>query len=165
MKNNNIRIWAKGNGITLEQHTKDLLTQFEILKSSLARKIENISVNQEVLTRKEELAIITHDLGKFLSSFQKRLGNTDYAFEVGKFFLKAPHSLVSILFQLEGEEILVEIDKRILNSVVAYHHYRDYFDKLITSSDSDIHQTAKELLEDTTWREEVLKLLQRETNR
>jgi len=117
------------------------------------------------LARLVELAIIKHDLGKFLPSFQKRLGNKNYAFEVGKFFLKAPHSLVSILFQLEGEEILVEIDKRILNSVVAYHHYRDYFDKLITSSDSDIHQTAKELLEDTTWREEVLKLLQRETNR
>ncbi len=157
------RIWAKSNGTTLREHNQDLLEQFEKLWE-LLEKTEKLpkEVDKKILKKLIKLAIVKHDLGKFLPSFQKQLGNREYAFKVEKLYLKAPHSLVSILFELQGEEKLNEDLKRVLNSAVAYHHYREHFDNLITSSEGGIHDTAKELLNDDQWKNDIIDILNKE---
>jgi len=159
------RIWAKSNGTTLREHNQDLLEQFEKLWE-LLEKTEKLpkEVDKKILKKLIKLAIVKHDLGKFLPSFQKQLGNREYAIEVEKLFLKAPHSLVSMLLEVElkGEERLTEEQQIALNSAVAYHHYRENFDALITSSKTGVHETAEELLKDENWRNKVLDYLKKE---
>ena len=158
-----VRIWAKSNSTTLEEHTNDLLSTWQALKILIKDKLnELLQEDFENLQLLLELSIKKHDIGKFLPAFQKRVGNTDYLYEVENLHLKAPHSLVSVLFKLNEEKNLNPKLKAILNSVVAYHHYRDYFDELLTSSTSPVHQVAKELQEDAEWREKILNLLMEE---
>jgi len=164
MNNNSVRVWAKSNGTTLKKHNEDLLSQFQKLWKTINGKLDKLTSEKEkeLLKLLIELAIIKHDLGKFLPSFQKQLGNKDYALKVEKLFLKAPHSLVSILLELQGEENLNKDHKRILNSTVAYHHYREHFDNLITSAEGGVHDTAKELLNDEEWKNKVIDILNKE---
>jgi CRISPR-associated endonuclease/helicase Cas3 len=159
-----VRILAKSQCVTLGEHTRDLLCKWRReLSSILEGKLRKILKKDfETFQLLVELSIKKHDIGKFLASFQKRLGNEDYSLEVGKLYLKAPHSLVSILFKIKGEENLNSLLKTVLNSIVAYHHYRDYFDKLLTSSTSPVHSVAKELQKDSEWSKKIIKLLEEE---
>lgn len=122
MTDNNTPIWSKDNGISLEQHTKDILNAFEKLKGKI-KQSDNID---EYI----KWAIKLHDLGKVLPYFQiVVLGNNNYQpWDINK-DLNIYHSLTSVLFinQEKLRKQLSNDDKKLkyVLSAIAYHHWKN----------------------------------------
>ncbi|MEJ5306284.1 MAG: CRISPR-associated helicase Cas3' [Ignavibacteria bacterium] len=131
--NNEVRI------ITLGEHTEHLLSKFENLRDFIPQELHEPI----------RIAIILHDIGKVLPSFQRRkLGNRDYKpFDA---LIDIDHSILSTL--LVNKEKLRELiqnedyEKFIL-SAVAFHHWRDKFEDLIRYG-SDQFQKLKSKSDD-----------------
>lgn len=149
-------IWGKspakggGEAISLHQHTIDVLSAFESLKT----KLPNQNLNDII-----HLAILCHDFGKVLPAFQiKRLGNRAYRpIDVQH---DLPHSLLSLLWMDENavkniiqEKMGNEADHylQFLFSAVAYHHWRGNFEELIRYNDAGLEQFCQKLGEDNTF--------------
>lgn len=122
MPDYNNQVWAKDNGVSLKQHTEDILKAFTKVK-------DNIKNNDDTKTC-IEWAIKFHDLGKVLPYFQiVVLGNTKYEpWNVNK-DLNIYHSLASILFinQDKLSERLSNDEKNLeyILSAIAYHHWKN----------------------------------------
>ncbi len=139
------RIWAKGfkktnKEIYLKEHIEDVKKVFDKLKTKLKHNDE--------LPKIIEFCIEKHDLGKVLPAFQiKQLGNKSYKpFDI---IFDIPHSLFSVLWIADEEvnEFNDEDIKKFIFSAVAYHHWRENFQKIITG-DYELKEFAKKLLED-----------------
>lgn len=155
-------IWAKSKNkdkpeekpVTLSQHTNDLLTAFEHLKSRISD-----SKLQEII----RLAIICHDFGKVLPAFQiRRLGNRQY--EPSDVYHDIDHSLVSVLWVAQDklEEHIkaaapdeIEDYKRFVLSAVAYHHWRERFLSLLGSNSQEFQNLCEKLLDDQNFLESL----------
>ncbi|MEJ5284995.1 MAG: CRISPR-associated helicase Cas3' [Brevinematales bacterium] len=129
MTDNKNQVWAKDNGVSLKQHTEDILKAFEKLK----KKIKQDDKITECIT----WAIKLHDLGKVLPYFQiVVLGNKDYQpWDVNK-DLNIYHSLASVLF-INQEKLKKKLKQKLSNddktlqyvlyvlSAIAYHHWKN----------------------------------------
>lgn len=115
----NNSIWAKSNGVSLLQHTQDILKSFDSLSQLLKLKDE--------LIESIKISILLHDLGKVLPYFQiVSFGNKDYTpWEVNK-LLNIYHSLASILFinKENLKEKVTEQNAKYILSAIAYHHWK-----------------------------------------
>ncbi len=123
--------------IYLKKHIEDTKNAFKELNKKL-----NLDSN---LSKVIEFCIEKHDLGKVLPAFQiKQLGNRNY--EPWDILLDIPHSLFSV-FWISDEEVneFDEDIKRFIFSAVAYHHWRENFQKIITG-DYELRNFAKQLL-------------------
>lgn len=116
-------ILAKDNGVTLKQHTEDILENFSKIGKAYSNSVNNIA-------KLIEWAIKLHDLGKVLPYFQIRyVQNKNYEpFDVND-SINIYHSLASVLFinterlrNILGEEHS-EYVKYVL-SAIAYHHWK-----------------------------------------
>lgn len=122
MDDKNVLISAKDNGVSLKQHTDDILKAFEKLKDKINQNDDIINCIKWVIK--------LHDLGKVLPYFQiVVLENNDYQpWEVDK-DLNIYHSLSSILFinQEKLKEKLSNDDKTLqyVLSAIAYHHWKN----------------------------------------
>lgn len=158
-------IWAKsaeGSNepiTTLKEHVFGLLNQLEHLKQVIPSVI---SYYYTIL----RLAIFAHDLGKVSPSYQLTVGNWDY--KPKPTFPQIPHSLFSLLW-IDKEEIKREIKKekimeipeyenylRTLFSAIAFHHWRDNFERIILGKDVIFKRAVKQVLEDSDFRESLL---------
>ncbi len=117
-----MEIWAKSKGIRLSKHIKDILEVFEKIKDKVNDDLRFLI----------KIGIFYHDLGKVLPKFQIEIGNKNYEpFDILHDF---PHSLFSIFWidiknlrEKLGSDKLVEM----IISSVAYHHWRENFEKYI----------------------------------
>lgn len=110
---------------TLEDHTKELLQNFEIIKSYYSNEIDNSNV--ENIWELLKLACIYHDLGKVSDQFQKKIRDVakKQTIKVEPEFKKEiPHNYLSPAFFsfIKG---LKDNELRILFFAVAYHHDRN----------------------------------------
>ncbi|NMC66998.1 MAG: CRISPR-associated helicase Cas3' [Spirochaetales bacterium] len=117
-----MNIWAKDNGITLKQHTEDLLNSFKKIDSKII---------DENLKKSVQYAILLHDIGKVLPYFQirclKNINYTPYEITVDIY-----HSLLSILF-INEKKFKEKIGENIkfVFSAIAYHHWKDRLEYLL----------------------------------
>ena len=139
-------IWAKsskkgeGTPISLSEHTLDVLTSFDKIKCRVNGHLCGLI----------RLAIVCHDWGKVLPAFQIRtLKNISYS--PNSPLINIPHSLFSLLWINEEKlkEKLPERDtyiyREIVLSAIAYHHWRENFFEIITSTS---HQDIVDLLDE-----------------
>jgi len=112
-----------------------------------------------------KFCIEKHDLGKVLPAFQiKTLGNSNYEpFEIS---LDVPHSIFSTFFVKDEEmekfiEIFGEYTKEIILSIIAFHHWRESFDKII-NGDSSLVEAARKLCDDKDFKEKLIENLKNE---
>ncbi|ABP65963.1 CRISPR-associated helicase Cas3 [Caldicellulosiruptor saccharolyticus DSM 8903] len=154
-------IWAKSvneknnnKRVTLSNHVSDVLKVFEFFK-------KKFSDNQFILNA-AEIAIFFHDLGKVLPSFQiKALGNIGYyprdvVYEI-------PHSLFSVFWinidklkeKLNSEEYL-----NYIISAIAYHHWKDNFDEIISLENKQLKQVCEKVIYE--WKDELKENLDKE---
>ncbi|MDW8093972.1 MAG: CRISPR-associated endonuclease Cas3'', partial [Caldimicrobium sp.] len=154
MQNNKqVRIWGKSEGITLEQHIKDIYKAFYKLRS----KVKDREVRKCI-----KLAIKLHDLGKALPYFQIiMMRNKEYEpFSVYK-NTYIYHSIASLLF-INKEKLREILDRKedlanFVLSAVAYHHWNG-------SLERDMQATEKyqALLKDINLLEKSLENLKEE---
>lgn len=144
-----MKILAKSNGLTLLEHTRDVLMACE----EICKKISSVPQKFEDLLK---LAAFYHDLGKVIPSFQKKVGGQKPTNDI-------PHSFVSVVFI--PKELLLKLgdDAKILLSAVVYHHWRDsYLDFLLGARKELVKEAFKKLLEDEPLRKQLLSRLQEE---
>ncbi len=154
-------IWAKSVDeknnnkiVTLAHHVSDVLKVFEFFK-------KKFSDNQFILNA-VEIAIFFHDLGKVLPSFQiKTLGNIGYyprdvVYEI-------PHSLFSV-FWINIDKLKEKLNsEKYLNyiiSAIAYHHWRDNFDEIISLENKQLKQVCEKVIYE--WKEKLKENLVKE---
>lgn len=160
-------IWAKsiekgeGKPITLHEHTNNVLHAFESLRARINNTLHDVI----------KIAIVCHDFGKVLPSFQiKTLGNRVYSpFDVNH---DVPHSIFSALWvnQENLEEQIkqqnpndVEEYKRFILSAIAYHHWRERFIELLRAGNNEL-QSLCEKIEDSNFLELLTTNLKSETS-
>ncbi|MGB4644384.1 MAG: CRISPR-associated helicase Cas3' [Dictyoglomaceae bacterium] len=140
-------IWAKSCGeskekITLSKHTSDALEAFENIKKKLNEEDSN-------LIEAVKFAIFLHDLGKVLPSFQiKSLGNKYY--EPWDIYYEVPHSLFSI-FWIDRDKLKAKFGEDYFNfiiSAIAYHHWRENFDDLISRDNEMFIKLSQKVAEE-----------------
>jgi len=147
-----MRILAKSKGISLGEHTSDVLKAVKKLKEIY-----------EGDWRLVELSAIYHDWGKCFPGFQKKVGNEDYLKIFGDLqnVEDVPHSFLSVVFI--PKNVLMSLDKddaMIVLSAVAYHHWRgSYLDVLMGRSIDKLKKAYRWLLEN---HENLIKLLEKE---
>ncbi len=120
---NKIEIWAKSNGITLKEHTENLLNAIDTFDKLLYL---NSTFPQEEFKKLLRFAAFFHDLGKVSPSFQKKIGNENF-YKIES-FPDIRHNIFSLFF------INKEIVKEICNakdslfvtflSAIAFHHWK-----------------------------------------
>lgn len=118
---------------TIQEHTNDLLKNFELLKKLYGNKIK---INWELL----RYACICHDLGKMNLKFQRKIEFREFNDK------EIPHGILSLAFinyEFLEEEDYSEEEIKILFQAIAYHHNRE------------LNYTKEELLEE-------IKLLKKE---
>ncbi|MCY0866946.1 MAG: CRISPR-associated helicase Cas3' [Aquificaceae bacterium] len=156
------KIWAKSDGISLSEHTKELLKQMDSLFNVMGNRIE------PYIWKLLKLSIFAHDLGKVSPSFQIGIGNWQY--EPKKPFPDIPHSIFSLLW-INEEKICSFLKnvpddedkyKRLVLSAVAFHHWRDSFDSIVLGKDRNFIEAVKRVLEDEEFRNELLRNLKEE---
>lgn len=151
------------NKTTLYEHTNGMLEQ-----------LTKLDIDNDNGKKLLKYAVICHDLGKVLPTFQNTVRNFDYAPFVPT--ANFPHSIFSLLWinldyikcQFPNSE-----DQKLLYSAVAFHHWRNSFDEIIFGKNKDIKEVLQRLLEDnklTSCLEDNLKnnlrpLLKEETDR
>ncbi|MFZ8847123.1 MAG: CRISPR-associated helicase Cas3' [Candidatus Hydrothermia bacterium] len=150
-------ILAKSKGISLREHTEHLK---EVWKS-LFEKIKQDKILNEIVN----FCIEKHDLGKVLPAFQiKTLVNLNY--EPYDISLNVPHSIFSTFFVKDEEmekfkEIFGEDTKEIILSIIAFHHWRESFERII-NGDSSLVKVANKLLEDENFKNKLIENLKNE---
>jgi CRISPR-associated endonuclease/helicase Cas3 len=150
-------ILAKSKGISLREHTEHLK---EVWKS-LFEKIKQDKILNEIVN----FCIEKHDLGKVLPAFQiKTLVNLNY--EPYDISLNVPHSIFSTFFVKDEEmekfkEIFGKDTKGIILSIIAFHHWRESFERII-NGDSSLVEAAKKLCDDKYFREKLIENLRNE---
>ena len=149
-----IRILAKSTGISLRRHTEDVKKVFISLRCHFKRTDRNPLRDFRGIEGEILKAIEYHDLGKVLPYFQIAiLKNGNYKpFDLT---LNVPHAFVSLLFVPEGCSDDVK-------GAVAYHHWRENFEEIISSDRSVLNELAKRLLEDKNFIGDLLQNLQNE---
>lgn len=151
-------VLAKSNQVRLRDHIQDLNMVFESLREKLAESAFWAEIEQTL-----RLAILCHDLGKVLPSFQlKVLGNEGYQpFDI---HFNIPHSLASLFFVdptfLEKEVGRERAD--FLLTTVAFHHFRENFFEYLGGRNDQLVAFCKKLLQDEEWREGLLQNLKQE---
>lgn len=127
--------------ITLSRHTSDALEVFENIQKKLSED------NNNSLVEATKAAILLHDLGKVLPSFQiKSLGNKEY--QPQDVVYDVPHSLFSI-FWIDKDELKNKFGDDYFNfiiSAVAYHHWRESFDEFILGSNKVLVRLCEKVL-------------------
>jgi CRISPR-associated endonuclease/helicase Cas3 len=150
-------ILDKSKGISLREHTEHLK---EVWKS-LFEKIKQDKILNEIVN----FCIEKHDLGKVLPAFQiKTLVNLNY--EPYYISLNVPHSIFSTFFVKDEEmekfkEIFGEDTKEIILSIIAFHHWRESFERII-NGDSSLVKVANKLLEDENFKNKLIENLKNE---
>ena len=143
MKN---KFLAKSTGETIEEHTKNLIENFELL----LKLYPDIDVDKRLLL----LACIYHDLGKINMKFQKFQKNLP----------QIPHGLLSTAFidssRLIDNNGFEEYEIRILAHAVALHHERNLSEIEAEDLENEIELMNKE----TSDFIKVLKILEEEYN-
>ena len=151
-------IWAKSSGVSLKDHVECLLTQARKLKKS-------ICISEDIF-KILECAIILHDIGKVSPSFQMAVGNWEYKPRVP--FTDVPHSIFSLVWidenNLKREFNNSKEDLKVLLSSVAFHHWRERFDRIILGKDRDVQRAMEELSENGQLVDELLDNLKKELN-
>lgn len=153
---NSLKIVAKSgqgekNPVSLFEHTRDVLTIFDKFKHCIPAKLHDFI----------RLAIISHDWGKVIPAFQiKTMKNKNY--KPSSPLIAIPHSLVSIIFineqklhnmlsdmvkkQSDSEdEATIEDYFNFILSAIAFHHWRENFFELISSSGNELTELCEEL--------------------
>jgi len=151
------KIWGKSvrkendeqEGISLFQHTKDVLDTFD----SLANKLNGIL--EKYLQDCIKLVIKLHDIGKVLPAFQiKSLKNKNY--QPWNITEEIDHSLFSVFWinrkklsekireiVKEKSEIDIEYIVDFIYSTVAFHHWHERFQDLISANDYKMVKLAE----------------------
>lgn len=136
---------SKKCGVTLREHVEDVLRA--------AERMDLPSDLKELL----EKAILYHDLGKVLPSFQKKVGNDEFSILDGN-YRDIPHSFASVVFIPKGLLSELKDEAKILLSAVVYHHWRDsYLDFLFGKKREEVARVFGKLLEDGEKLVEILK--------
>lgn len=136
------RIWAKsqrGNRspVSLQQHVADLqrvaehFSQFGWIPDDLKQDLNRV--------------IRWHDLGKVLPFFQIVIvKNPQYS--PREPFLNVPHALASLLL-IPSEALPPSmLDRKILLSAVAYHHWRERYADILSRQGNVLHELAQWLM-------------------
>ncbi len=122
---------------TIQQHTDDVLYEFERLKSIYP----DCNVGWELL----KTACLYHDLGKMNSFFQLRISSGR------KYDEEIPHGVISTLFldSKELKEKFGEDKTKLLFSVIYYHHDREslYREDIQYNINRDLRQNEESLFE------------------
>lgn len=154
-------IWAKSIDepnnnkiVTLSKHVSDMLKVFEFFK-------KKFSDNQLIL-KAAQISIFLHDLGKVLPAFQiKALENTDY--HPRDVVYEIPHSLFSIFWiniDKLKEKLASEEYFNYIISAVAYHHWRDNFDEIISLKNKQLKQVCEKVIYE--WKDKLKENLAKE---
>ncbi|MFU0783674.1 MAG: hypothetical protein ACFWT2_11420 [Thermoanaerobacterium thermosaccharolyticum] len=109
------------NETTLLQHTKEMVNQ-----------LQKINITDDKLKNMINYAVICHDFGKVLPTFQNTIHNKDYIPMV--LLPNFPHSLFSLLWinlNYIKEKFPEEEDQKLLYSAIAFHHWRNNFEEII----------------------------------
>lgn len=151
-------VLAKSNRVRLRNHVQDLNLVFENLRKKLCKSPFWLEVEQVL-----RYAILCHDFGKVLPSFQiKVLGNEEYQpFDI---HFNLPHSLASLFF-VDSDFLEREVGKEkagFLLTAVAFHHFRENFFEYLVARDDEMIAFCKKLLQDESWREKLLQNLKEE---
>jgi len=148
-----------GNDIYLKEHIEDLKNVWCYLWNKIKGKLRYSSEELNRIFCIVKFCIEKHDLGKVLPAFQiKTLGNSNYEpFDIS---LDVPHSIFSTFFVKDEEmeqfkEIFGKDTERIILSIIAFHHWRESFDKII-NGDSSLVEVAKSLLYDENFKEKLI---------
>ena len=121
-----MEIWAKSNGLSLKEHTKDLLEA--IGRLPLEKFKFESKVSKEDFRKMIQYAVFFHDLGKVSPHFQiKRLKNEKFALNIPD-FPDIRHNILSLFFInkkkvkeiCNGDEALYAI----FLSAIAFHHWK-----------------------------------------
>lgn len=136
-------ILAKSSGITLAEHTQNLLDKFNDINLRL----------REELHLPTKLAILLHDIGKALPHFQiKKVRNRNY--QPVDILIDIPHSIFSVFLinKKKLEEILLENNadnkySHLILSAVAFHHWRDKYDDILRFGSKHFEKLNSESIE------------------
>jgi CRISPR-associated endonuclease/helicase Cas3 len=165
-----MRVLAKGfsksgNNIYLKEHIEDLKNVWYYLWNKIKGKLRYSSEELNRIFCIVKFCIEKHDLGKVLPAFQiKTLGNPNYEpFDIS---LDVPHSIFSTFFVKDEEmeqfkEIFGKDNERIILSIIAFHHWRESFDKII-NGDSSLVEAARKLCNDKDFKEKLIGNLRNE---
>ncbi|MFZ8805876.1 MAG: CRISPR-associated endonuclease Cas3'', partial [Candidatus Calescibacterium sp.] len=165
-----MRVLAKGfkksgNDIYLKEHIEDLKNVWCYLWNKIKGKLHYSSEELNRIFCIVKFCIEKHDLGKVLPAFQiKTLENFNY--EPFDTSLDVPHSIFSTFFVKDEEmeqfkEIFGKDTERIILSIIAFHHWRESFERII-NGDSSLFETAKKLCDDKYFREKLIENLRNE---
>jgi CRISPR-associated endonuclease/helicase Cas3 len=148
-----------GNNIYLKEHIEDLKNVWYYLWNKIKGKLRYSSEELNRIFGIVKFCIEKHDLGKVLPAFQiKTLGNFNYEpFDIS---LDVPHSIFSTFFVKDEEmeqfkEIFGKDTERIILSIIAFHHWRESFDKII-NGDSSLVEAARKLCNDKDFKEKLI---------
>jgi CRISPR-associated endonuclease/helicase Cas3 len=148
-----------GNDIYLKEHIEDLKNVWYYLWNKIKGKLRYSSEELNRIFGIVKFCIEKHDLGKVLPAFQiKTLGNFNYEpFDIS---LDVPHSIFSTFFVKDEEmeqfkEIFGKDTERIILSIIAFHHWRESFDKII-NGDSSLVEAARKLCNDKDFKEKII---------
>jgi CRISPR-associated endonuclease/helicase Cas3 len=165
-----MRVLAKGfkksgNNIYLKEHIEDLKNVWYYLWNKIKGKLRYSSEELNRIFCIVKFCIEKHDLGKVLPAFQiKTLGNFNYEpFEIS---IDVPHSIFSTFFVKDEEmeefkEIFGKDNERIILSIIAFHHWRESFDKII-NGDSSLVEAARKLCNGKDFKEKLIGNLRNE---
>ncbi len=165
-----MRVLAKGfkksgNDIYLKEHIEDLKNVWYYLWNKIKGKLHYSSEELNRIFCIVKFCIEKHDLGKVLPAFQiKTLGNFNYEpFDIS---LDVPHSIFSTFFVKDEEmeqfkEIFGKDTERIILSIIAFHHWRESFDKII-NGDSSLVEAARKLCDDKDFKKKLIENLRNE---
>lgn len=165
-----MRVLAKGfkksgNDIYLKEHIEDLKNVWCYLWNKIKGNLRYSSEELNRIFCIVKFCIEKHDLGKVLPAFQiKTLGNFNYEpFDIS---LDVPHSIFSTFFVKDEEmeqfkEIFGKDTERIILSIIAFHHWRESFDKII-NGDSSLVEAARKLCNDKDFKEKLIENLRNE---
>lgn len=160
------QIWAKSrNQTSLKHHVEGLFEQFENLKNAIKNK--DLFLDYETLIK---YSIFAHDLGKVAPSFQYQMENLDYSPKVG--FPVIPHSIFSLVWideqelenklKLELKDSFKKEDVRIVMTAVAFHHWRDNFELIVSGNSSDVKEIGEKLIDNIDLRNKLFNNLKEE---